>query len=68
LAGAGSNLASFLVVAAPFIPTLLADPEFRLATLGLLNAAYVFVGAGLGFGALVGAGGALIARDLARGR
>jgi len=66
LAGAGSNLTAFLVVAAPFVPTVLTDSEFRLATLGVLSVVALFVGAGLGFGALLGAGGALIARDLAR--
>jgi hypothetical protein len=66
LAGAAANLVSFMVVSAPFLPTILADPEFRVAALSLATVVVPLFGVGLGFGALVGYGGAFVARDVAR--
>lgn len=66
LAGAGACLVALLGVAAPFVPTLLTDAEFRHAALNLTGLAGGIIVVVLGFGALVGYGGAFVARDVAR--
>jgi hypothetical protein len=64
--GAGANVVSFLVVSIPFVPSVLMDPEFRQAALGVAGVLVPFVVIGVGYGAVVGFGGAYVARDVAR--
>lgn len=66
LAGAGACFVALLGVAAPFVPTLLTDPDFREAAVNLTGLAGGVIVVVLGFGALVGYGGAFVARDVAR--
>lgn len=66
LAGAAACFITLLGVAAPFLPTFLSDGDFRQAALNLSGLAAGVTVVVLGFGALVGYGGAYVARDVAR--
>jgi hypothetical protein len=67
-AGAGAAFVALLTVAAPFVPALVTDAEFRSAAVGLAGLITPLIVVGVGLGALAGYGGAFVGRDVARRR
>jgi hypothetical protein len=65
-AGLGANFVSFVIVTAPYVPSLLGDVAFRQAAAALAGLVAPVVVVGLGLGALVGYGGGWVGRDVAR--
>jgi hypothetical protein len=65
-AGLGASAVALFVVAAPFVPTLLGDAEFRTTALTLVTVIGPVVVVSLGLGAVIGYGGGWVGRDVAR--